>query len=280
MGNRHEVCLRFGLSLISLSFERESVSKRFSDVFRDALWGDSPAFSDMFYFVDGIGPFRVLRPDGVAEIYQSLGSLVYRVTFIACEMIRRNVSDSVCTVHSSSAVIGSRAVLFVGESGRGKSTFSLFASFYGGFLGDEYGFLDFDSCRVCQAPYPVQIKTGPENPFFKKAGSSCLPVESQEHNAILVCRSDLDDVCCVDYGWYSLGAIVFPLHDASAEVTSIRNISLFELPAKFLGSFRSSECPSGLLSRFLHLVSESHLPIVEVRYSDGASAARCLLESI
>lgn len=75
------------------------------------------------------------------------------------ELIRSAASDDLLSLHASSAVIGDEVLLFLGVSGRGKTTIGIEAAHqFDGSLGDEYAFAEPKTGKVFFEDYPFQIK--------------------------------------------------------------------------------------------------------------------------
>lgn len=126
-------------------------------LFRNALIETCDAFAESskegFALLD--------NHSGRAWQARDFAELVALVDFYLDKRFRLNIPEGLASVHCCALELNGSAVVFVGESGAGKTTFSLSAMASGiPLLGDEYGLVDFVNCRYAQISSPVCLKAG------------------------------------------------------------------------------------------------------------------------
>lgn len=184
--------------------------------------------------------------------------------------IRSVASDALLSAHASSAVIGGKAVLFLGLSGCGKTTLGIEVSKRSeGTLGDEYALIDSASGAVCFEPYPFQIKS---------ADAPGVPMTYPNGTMSRACRAG-DLGLRLLGGSHELRALILPSRIpglGGAELISVPAAKLHRclMPSVLGGSDRKTTYR--VLTRML---SKFGIGVFELRYGEAAEAADCLLKA-
>lgn len=79
----------------------------------------------------GEEPCTLRSSDGRAYRCQNLWEALFPLTILFGEAIRGQKTAEICTLHSSCALVGNKAVALLGDSGAGKSTLALLLASYG-----------------------------------------------------------------------------------------------------------------------------------------------------
>lgn len=182
--------------------------------------------------------------------------------------VRSVASDSLLSVHASSAVLDGEAILFPGLSGCGKTTLGIeVARLSGETLGDEYAFVDPLTGTVRFEPYPLQVKH-PDAPG--------LPVSFPSGTASWACcYTDLGIERVV--GLCKLGAIVLPHRQSGLADVSMDRVSAAELHKRLMPSVLGGTDRRTTYRVLTRMLSEFGIGVFELCYGDATDAARYLL---
>ena len=216
---------------IVVSSEDASLLQTLSEAFEavPGLWAN-PDIS-----VRGFGPYSVSGTGAFDGVNLSRTNVVFRITLVVGAEIRSHVSESRCTMHASTAVVGGKAVCFLGVPGSGKSTLALLLGNQEKYMGDEYAFLDFQAAQVCHPRYPVQIKPGSRMLFPKRLFDRAVAVDGGDlSESFLVPFADIEAYVTSETG-KPVGAFVFPHYVSGVLAARVIEPSASDLPRLFFG---------------------------------------------
>lgn len=215
---------------------------------------------------------------GIAE---SLGVLDSRVE----ARLRSLRVPSVCSLHSFGVEIGGRAYAIIGVSGAGKTTLGLACCIAGaGFIGDEYGYLDWGSGRYWHADHPVCVKPGTAAALGRRLprGAPLITPWGVRASAIPTAR------LVGELGFRDarrvvppLEAIVIPQRCGSfGQEPTISRIGVSEWISRVMPSLDGACTRNELFSHLLECVSRKEVGVYRLSYSDAIAAANLMVSSL
>jgi len=212
----------------------------------------------------------------------SLASLLGAIDAFLDERIRSQASSDLCSVHAATVVNSGNAITCIGQSGSGKTTLSVFLAIesHGGYLGDEYAFLDLTNGTICHEKHPIHVKTAsPHAATARMAGKEYLSVLSSCNVLSNVYAPEDFGMECLE-GGFLLATIVFPQFTHGKSSTAIRRAAVKELPGLLMPSSVGNTNRALLFQSLMHLIARNHIALYRVQYGDAKDAARKIIARI
>lgn len=254
--------------------------------------------SNWFGFHDGgeaqssIGPVIKVRRtgsvymlrDGKAEVHAEGFSEALGLLDAAFERrLRSLASRSVFTTHSCAVRFGDGAAVIVGTSSAGKTTLGLALAQAGlSLIGDEFGYLDFETGNYWHAEYPIALKYGTAK-TLGIGGVLGRGIEMTSpygvHSELFPVRRVRDAIgskSACRPGSLPLRMLVFPKRIDGAQ-PSIRRPSVAELPRLLMPSIDGTGTRAQVFSRALGAISRNECELIEVEYGDARIASQMIL---
>lgn len=184
--------------------------------------------------------------------------------------MRAVASDSLLSVHASSAAIAGKAVLFLGLSGCGKTTLGIeVARWSEGVLGDEYALVDPVLGTVCFEPYPLQVK---------QAGAPGVHITCPNGAEPRACRAEDLGLRLLN-GSYELGVIVLPNRMLGLTSAALVPVPVSELHKRLMPSVLGGPDRKATYRTLTRMLSTFGIRVLELRYGEAPEASDCLLEA-
>lgn len=207
--------------------------------------------------------------DGKCETFSTCAAAFGFVDGGLDRRMRAIASDSLLSLHASSAVVGGGAMLFLGLSGCGKTTLGIeTAKRAEGTLGDEYALLDPMSGSVRFEPYPFQVKR-PDAPGV------CMAYPNGTRSR--ACRPEDLGVELQD-GARSLKAVVLPCRVRGLRDAECSQVPALELHKRVMPSVLGGADRAATYRALTGALSSHGAPVLELRYGEASDAAARLLE--
>lgn len=272
--------IKMGNSVFDLAIDDDSLASRVRYSFADCIASeDVLAQSFDSISIKGKGCYAVYRQGELLASNLTEGQLAMGLTRLFCSTLRNIRLPNECSLHASTAVVDGRAVCFMGSSGSGKSSMSLFVSRYGSYCGDEYAVMDYSKGTIRHEPYPIQVKDSACGLYPHVEYTRCLSLDNEGvfSSYLVPCRDMV--TAPVDFSsWYPIKAIVLPRFEAELkDKARVEPIRIGDLPRLLLSSAANDDLPSVLLRKILSCVSAANIPFYSLVYSDGNAAAKQLL---
>jgi hypothetical protein len=256
-----------------ITFEDVGLGSKFKAAFENGNLGASVR-QVVNVKILGHGEYCILIDNNAICAGLTAKEAVFQLTLIFGTALRDDITETFCTLHASSVLIGERAVSLLGASGAGKSTLALLLAQYGCYIGDEYACLDLENGLLRHEYYPIQLKEGsrylfPLLPFDdalalrgdSSVNSYLIPLNSVEHDELAYCHGR------------RLGALIFPQFNEQCTKTTISRLSIAELPSVLLVSAKNRETPQALFCRFVRFIALNSITVISIEFRCGIDAA-------
>lgn len=199
--------------------------------------------------------------------------------------LREELDQGVCAIHSFGLAVNSKAYAIVGTSGSGKTTLGLSCCLKGaGFIGDEYGFLSWESGTYWHRDFPICIKAGTRSVIGARLGR-CLPKISPYgvYSDIVLTDNLIHELKLVDCrnSKLPLAGIILPkrLRFKAQDVT-FRRLGIKEWIALLMPSFDDGISRNGVFSNLLKLASQRDIDVFQITYGNAPDAADLFLSEL
>lgn len=186
------------------------------------------------------------------------------------ELIRSAASDDLLSLHASSAVIGDSTLLFLGISGRGKTTLGIEAARHcDGSLGDEYAFAEPKTGKVFFESYPFQIKNSIKGFTIKLEG-----VDAYSH-AFTAEELNLQKLS----GKKPIKALILPNRRKKQMKPSLEPVPACLLHKELMPSVLGSKDRAKTFRSLTSMLSTFGIEVFSLHYSEAHEAAAFLKDA-
>ena len=197
--------------------------------------------------------------------------------------LRSLASGSILAIHSCAVQFGDGAAAIVGTSCAGKTTLGLALVQAGlSLIGDEFGYLDFETGNYWHAEYPIALKCGTSKVLDVRRvlGRGIEMISpygvSSELFPVRRVRDALGPESACHIGGLPLRVLIFPKRIVGSPPI-MRRASVAELPRLLMPSIDGAGTRTQVFSRVLDVISRNKCELIEVEYGDASIASQAIL---
>ena len=195
------------------------------------------------------------------------------------ESIIMTIPPDEMIMHAAAVEKQGQVIIIAGDSGSGKTSFSLILNRYGfRYIGDEYIHITPGNGKAYGDNYPVHLKAG--NPLLQTMEEEDLVETYNEETGRSGYAFSFDDMggksIEADVQTGRISAIIFVKYIYDASETYINRMSIHNLPQAVLGTLIAHGSRTDVLRRFVRMIAEYEIPIMERNYSKTEKAVRLI----
>jgi hypothetical protein len=279
-----------GREWVLISIEDSDFAERFSAVFGVRTSPEAPKIVSSILVV-GTSLYLVAI-DGITVCTSTTEAVVVGIIDAKLdELLRSQISSSICTIHSCGIETNGQTAILVGLSGCGKTSLGLTLSLQGAYLiGDEFGYLNLDSGDYWHADYPIGLKNDTHIALPDLSNTSALAMVTPFGiHTTLYSTDDIRDVFFSVSGEgqvvsanhqessRSISAVYFPQRIPGFTDVSIRSTSVTELPELLMPSVVGCGVRAAMFSALITIFNRQNVELFAIEYGESQVAANKIL---